>query len=90
MDIVARLLKVLHWMSLIPFILLLYVILDEYVLQLVIVCDPDNMIRECYERRILTAGSLMFGVPLYFIVFISRYIIFGRFGWFPWTPFRKE
>ena len=90
MDIVARLLKVLHWIAVIPFILLLYVILDEYVFQLVIVCDPDNMIRACYERRIVMGGSLMFGVPLYFIVFISRYIIFGRFGWFPWTPFRKE
>lgn len=90
MDIVARLLKVLHWLSVIPFILLLYVILDEYVFQLVIVCDPDNMQRACFERRITMVASLGVGVPLYFIVVISRYIIFGRFGWFPWSPFRKE
>ena len=88
MDIVARLLKVLHWIALIPFILLIFVILDESLFKLV--CDPNIMISECYGRRTITAVLLLFGVPLYFIVFISRYIIFGRVGWFPWTPFRKD
>jgi hypothetical protein len=36
--------------------------------------------------------SLYFGVPidLSIIMPFIRYIIFGRLGWFPWTPFRKE
>ena len=90
MNIVTRLLKVLHW---IIFIYTSFIILG--VLAYILTgADVADILEEVAQGMFLieNADSLYMGVPidLSIIMPFIRFIIFGRIGWFPWTPFRKE
>ena len=79
MNIVARLIQVLHWMSFIMLLILIGIIL------LAIAVEDVNNLSIQKDEEIF----VYFACSAVLIPFI-RYIIFGRIGWFPWTPFRKE
>jgi hypothetical protein len=91
MNIVTRLIQVIHWMSFMAanFFILLIIYghfsglqsfnLGEFIRVLLFV-EGDN--EAIYFAMLFYSAFLI-------IPFI-RYIIFGRIGWFPWSPFRKE
>ena len=90
MNIVARLVQVIHWFVFIPAILVLSIGLFVYIMD----SNPEpfeNLI-EFMFLDIDELAELFIGIVLdcTLIVPFIRYIIFGRFGWFPWTPIRKE
>ena len=90
MDIVARLLKVLHWLVFIPAILILII----GVLEFIIDSNAEPLI-DLIDFMLLdfdNSSDTPIGIVLDCSIIIPfiRYILFGRFGWFPWTPFRKE
>ena len=90
MNILSRLLKVLHW---IIFIYTSFIILVVLV-NILAGADIEDILEKVAQGMFLieNADSLYMGVPidLSIIMPFIRYIIFGRFGWFPWTPFRKD
>ena len=90
MNILSRLLKVLHW---IIFIYTSFIILVVLV-NILTGADIEDILEKVAQGMFLieNADSLYLGVSidLSIIMPFIRYIIFGRFGWFPWTPFRKE
>ena len=90
MNILSRLLKVLHW---IIFIYTSFIILVVLV-NILTGADIEDILEEVAQGMFLieNADSLYLGVPidLSIIMPFIRYIIFGRIGWFPWTPFRKD
>ena len=90
MNILSRLLKVLHW---IIFIYTSFTIL--FVLVNILAGEHvGDILSQVLQGMFLieNADSLYMGVPIDLSIIIPfiRYIIFGRIGWFPWTPFRKE
>ena len=90
MDILARFTQVIHW---IIFIYTSCTIL--FVLAYILAgADVADILEEVAQGMFLieNADSLYMGVPidLSIIMPFIRFIIFGRLGWFPWTPFRKE
>ena len=90
MNILSRLLKVLHW---IIFIYTSFIILVVLV-NILAGADIEDILEKVAQGMFLieNADSLYLGVSidLSIIMPFIRYIIFGRFGWFPWTPFRKD
>ena len=90
MNILSRLLKVLHW---IIFIITSFIILVVLV-NILTGADIEDILEKVAQGMFLieNADSLYLGVSidLSIIMPFIRYIIFGRFGWFPWTPFRKD
>ena len=90
MNILSRLLKVLHW---IIFIYTSFIILVVLV-NILAGADIEDILEKVAQGMFLieNADSLYLGVPidLSIIMPFIRYIIFGRVGWFPWTPFRKD
>jgi hypothetical protein len=90
MNIVARLVQVIHWFVFIPAILVLSIGLFVYIID----SDPE-LFESLIEWMFLDTRNLeqlFMGIVLdcTLIVPFIRYIIFGKFGWFPWTPIRKE
>ena len=85
MDIVARFIKVIHWIVFVLFSSLILVALPS------IISGQDNIV---YIGRIITLeeDAEKAGIILYseLIIPFIRYIVFGKIGWFPWTPIRKE
>jgi len=91
MNILARLIQVIHWMSFMAanFFILLIIYghfsglrsfnLGEFIRVLLFV-EGDN--EAIYFAMLFYSAFL--------IMPFIRYIIFGKFGWFPWTPIRKE
>lgn len=82
----VRLIQVIHWFIYLIFIFLISIIIWDFI--------------EYQHFRIIN-NLLSFDTsdPFHFfsttfcltlIIPFIRYIIFGRIGWFPWTPFRKE
>ena len=78
MNILARLIKVIHW----------FVLIDIFLL---IVGSTIYYFEFGYlDLEDLAPREFFWITWLCIIIPFIRYIIFGRFGWFPWTPFRKE
>ena len=81
----VRLIQVIHWFLL---------VLSIMILSLGIIKSNtffDDLIEIMFF--IDTYGLSIWGgiiLDCTIIMPFIRYIIFGRFGWFPWTPFRKE
>ena len=85
MNIVARFIKLIHWIVFVLFSSLILVVLPS------IISGQDNIV---YIGRIITLerDAEKAGIILYSALIIPfiRYIVFGKIGWFPWTPIRKE
>ena len=85
MNIIARFTKLIHWIVFVLFSSLILVVLPS------IISGQDNIV---YIGRIITleGDAEKAGIILYSALIIPfiRYIVFGKIGWFPWTPIRKE
>ena len=79
MNIVTRLIQVIHWMSFIMLLILIGIILLAIAVE-----DVNNLSIQRDEEIFVYIACSAILMPF------IRFIIFGRFGWFPWTPFRKE
>ena len=85
MYIIARFIKVIHWIVFVLFSSLILVVLPS------IISGQDNIV---YIGRIITLerDAEKAGIILYSVLIIPfiRYIVFGKIGWFPWTDMRTE
>ena len=86
----VRLIQVIHW------IIFIYTSFTILIVLVNILAGEDvaDILSQVLQGMFLieNADSLYMGVPidLSIIMPFIRYIIFGRLGWFPWSPFRKE
>ena len=91
MNILARLIKVIHW-----FVFIIAILWLSAVLLILIIENEPKFLGQIIEHMffINTDGLSEIFIGIVFdctiIIPFVRYIIFGRFGWFPWSPFRKE
>jgi hypothetical protein len=94
MNIIVRLIQVIHWFVL---LITLITILATWGAMPTETnwSTSEWMIENISEYMIFYDDEffpILAGVSIDLIILMPfiRYIIFGRFGWFPWTPFRKE
>ena len=90
MNIIARLIKVIHWFVFIPAILILF-----FGFMVSIMENNSEHLTDLIDFMLLdfdNSSDTPIGIVLDCSIIIPfiRYIIFGRIGWFPWTPFRKD
>jgi hypothetical protein len=90
MDIVARLIQVIHWIVFIPAILILIIGVLAFTIDSN--AEPLNDLIDFMLLDFDNSSETPIGIVLDCTIIMPfiRYIIFGRIGWFPWTPFRKE
>ena len=86
----VRLIQVIHWIVFIPAILILII----GVLAFTIDSNAEPLI-DLIDFMLLdfdNSSDTPIGIVLDCTIVMPfiRYIIFGRIGWFPWTPIRKE